>query len=177
MNKRLAPLILAAFIMDGCAFFRNPTVISIAASIAETATTYGVSNDLQNHPKNRPAYEASLQALNLLLLSEKYDPASLKSALANLPIKELKGTQGALIISGVVNVFQLAIRPGDTNSVLYEINSEAAVAAVGKAIRDGIQTALLMNPPPAAGAVAAPRAAPPTPALDYRISPTKNRRI
>lgn len=135
-----AALLLVMF-MVGCKTAPTDTQkIAFAAALAKSAVVMGVGYDLQANPEHRVAYEVAEQSLNMLLKNGNYDAAKLAAALQSLPVKELKGTQGALIISGAVSVFELA------TSTFFDPSSSQAVFAVGTAVRDGLATALATTP-------------------------------
>ena len=168
--KQLTIGLLLAFVLTGCKT-RTPTQnIAFAAALAKSATVMGVGYDLTANPDHRQAYEIAVQSLNLVLRSGNYDSKALAAALANLPVKELKGTQGALIVAGAVSVFELA------TATFLDIESSAAVFAVATAVRDGLEAALASTPTaptPAMRSVPLPSPAAPS----YKIPTAYRRKI
>jgi hypothetical protein len=142
------PLVLAIGIIAavisipmGCRNLDKQQRLEAAAALAEEAAFAGASVDLYQHPGHWIHYNACYMALGRLISAQDYSPAKLKQALAQLPIKELKGYAGSLVVSEGVFVFDLMV------AVFYDPASVPAVERIAKAIHAGLGRALGVNPP------------------------------
>lgn len=97
-------LILLAILagLTGCASVPPEQRIARMATLAELAAYTGSSVDLTAHPDHKVYYEASLAALDGLLQSANYDPTAFARALQQLPVKELRGDTGAIVVNSAV---------------------------------------------------------------------------
>lgn len=130
-NLILLPLLLLLSLSPGCKTVSNETVINDIAAIANVATFTGVSIDLRNNPTHLAYYRAAREALTTLIESGNVSPSQLAAALQQLPIKELSGDDGTLIIGAAVTLYTRAMTRVDIDQSL--LAKEIAVA-----VRDGI---------------------------------------
>jgi hypothetical protein len=166
------PLLVSAFciltsaLLLGCASVgSNPAAdaqrIQRLSTVAEIAAFSGTTYWLQSHPADRVYFAASLAALDALLKDRNYDPQALTAALSSLPIKQLQGDKGALIVSAATILYD-----GYASEVV-NLDKATYIAPVISAIRNGLFRAL--NPgqalpakagdpgtPPSGGSSAAP---------------------
>jgi hypothetical protein len=157
-----ALLIITAAVLVFCTGCKTTTSneqnIQLAATIARTAATAGTIYDLRAHPEHRVGLEAGVLALDMLIKDENYDPAALTDALSKLPIQVFQGQDGALIVTGIVSVFDLF------TSTQFDVQSRPATKAMLTAIRDGVKAGL---------AATANRAWKPTVKPNYTIEPVR----
>ena len=85
----------------------DPAVLEL---VAEDAAAIGGSTFLQANPQYRPAFQLARTSLKALLAAGNGTPADLKAALDSLPIAQLKGNQGAVIVSSAVTLIDIAGR-------------------------------------------------------------------
>lgn len=83
----------------------DPVVLE---SVAHDAALLGTQITLQTNPQYRPAFDQARLALALIVATHSGSPADLQLALANLPVKELQGTNGAVAVRGATLVISLA---------------------------------------------------------------------
>src|SRR5258708_36130060 len=131
------------------------------ATIAELAAFSGTTYWLSGHPLDRQYFAVSLAALDSLLKDRNYDPQALTAALSSLPVRQLQGDKGALIVSAATILYD-----GYASEVV-NLDKATYIAPVIAAIRNGLFRAL--NPgqalpakagdpgtPPSGGSSAAP---------------------
>jgi len=83
----------------------DPAVLQgIAQSAASTASYIY----LQSNPQDRDKFVLAQKSLQALIASGSGDVAGLQNALTTLPIKQLQGTQGAIIVANAVTVINIA---------------------------------------------------------------------
>jgi len=146
-----AALILTAGLTTGCKTTSNadgtttktvdPIVLQV---IAQDASAVGTSVFLQTNPQYRPAFELARTSIKALLAAGNGSPADLQAALAGLPLAQLKGTQGALIVSSAVTLIDLAgrqLQAADKKQVWATY-----VQPVAQGIADGLDQALGPTP-------------------------------
>jgi len=127
----------------GCTWFKTSSAqkqIALASTLAYEATFIGVTLDLKAHPDRRPSY-AVAQGFLSTFITTNTGYGDLAVALQKLPIKELKGENGALIVSGIVTIYSLA-----KESFIDVANTPPWIAGVGGAIDRGLKDALAMSP-------------------------------
>ncbi len=148
----LALCLLPLALLTGCASIgSNPAAdaqrIQRVSTIAELAAFTGTEYWLKDHPQDRPYFALSLAALDSLLKDRNYDPQALSEALASLPIKQLQGEQGTLIVSAATILYDAyAAEAVNLDKAIY-------IAPVIAAIRNGLFRALNPGtalPPPIA---------------------------
>jgi hypothetical protein len=114
MKKHLLSLLaVIALTLTGCTTTQtgktipDPTVLRITA---QEAAALGGQFWLSNHPQDRQAFILAQTSLKALIATGNGSPAELQSALASLPIKELNGTNGSVIVAGAVVLIDAAGR-------------------------------------------------------------------
>lgn len=131
MNKILA---LACLLM-GCSTVPSNQTAQLAG-IAEVAAFTGTAYYLADHPEKAPIFEAAKQALDGLIADGNSDPAAFSKALASLPIKELKGDKGAIMVGAAVILW-------DTYAgQITKLDQAKKVLPVIQAVRNGLARAL-----------------------------------
>lgn len=162
MTKRLTFALpaLLAFLL-GCTTTGDSTLLRFVAARAGDAARIAVIADLQANPSHRLPIQAGLVALDALIQSGKYSSAEFKAVLQQLPIKEFRGTQGALVLEGSLLVFDLV------TMFAYDITTVPAVQEVMLSVREGISAGL--GVPVAATAQVASRAGPPDKLIPIRV--------
>lgn len=137
-------IILASVIISlcGCSIFKpaQPTEtqrIERVAAIAELAAYTGTALRLVDHPEDRPKF---LAASDALAAATTTDPAALQRVLATLPVKELRGEKGAVIVGAAVLLYETELKR------LTSIDQSSFVGAVSKSVRSGIARALVDIP-------------------------------
>jgi hypothetical protein len=104
---------LGAFSFTGCASSNSQTPEQRAARVAmvaELAAYSGTTVYLEKHPDKRPYFVAANAALGNLLSSTNVTPAQLAEALQGLPVRELQGSQGSLIVGNAVILYDSLLR-------------------------------------------------------------------
>lgn len=111
--KNLVSLVVMVWLMAGCALHTppNPNVpdpwLNTIEVLARNASYIGARWDLLEHPEHAAKYRAAAKGLKALLQDGTYDAAQFQETLASLPA--LTGDQGALVISGGLAVYGLAV--------------------------------------------------------------------
>lgn len=135
-------VLLLVVLLTGCSIFKpsQPTDaqrIARVSAIAELAAYTGTALRLTDHPEDRAKFQA---ASDSLAASTSNDPAALQRVLAALPVKELKGEKGAVIVGAAVLLYEAEL------SRLTSIDQTSLAAAVSVSIRSGINRALQAVP-------------------------------
>jgi len=114
------------------------------------------SKNFPAHPEARPQFELARTSLRALIAGGSFDGAQLTAALQGLPIQELQGAQGSLIVGEAVILWD---QYGQQLARLDKAQIFATyVLPVAKSILDGLDMAL--GPPsPSSGATSATPAA------------------
>jgi hypothetical protein len=154
MRLKALTLALCALIFAGCATTQTPQTpeqrAQQLAGIANVAAWVGTVEHLKQHPKDRPYFVAAEVALARLVNSANATPADLAAALQALPVKELRGPYGVIIIAAVVTISEGAFsrEPIEQNAYLRKII---------EAIRDGIKSGCAQDSPAGARGAYGPR--------------------
>lgn len=140
MKSSLALSLLAAAIL-----FPSCTTVQreVTAKILARRATYEV---LRAKPEYKPAFVATVTAIDALLLDETIDRAAFTLALQNLKIHELKGAEGALIIADILDIIDIAI---EDKPLLGEglPQLRAITKSLSEGIAGGIALASALAPP------------------------------
>lgn len=129
--------------LTGCSIFRpatEPTAaqrIERVSAIAELAAYTGTAVRLVDHPEDRAKFQAAADALGA---ASAGDSTALQRVLSTLPVKELKGDKGAIIIGAAVLLYETELKR------LTTIDQTSLVGAVSASIRAGITRALTQFP-------------------------------
>lgn len=135
MKHIIASLALVALLITGCATNSTVDWRSDIATTANLAAYVGASVDLQDNPERRPAWVAAEVLLGSIIKDDDYTPSQLVAALEGLPVKELRGGKGTLVVGSAVILWtRLAAR--------IDIDRTELVKVVVPAVRAGIQQAL-----------------------------------
>lgn len=112
--KKILPLIAAAALFaTGCTTTQtgsktvDPAILRL---VAQEAAAVGSTVWLQGHPNDREAFTLARTSLRALIATGTGSPADLQAALASLPISQLQGSGGAVIVSGAVVLLDAAGR-------------------------------------------------------------------
>lgn len=136
----LAALMAAALMTGtGCSTLTHQERVANLADISNMAAYVGTGLHLEQAPQDAPYFEAAVKALDKFAGDGEWKPADLAEALKALPVDQLSGSKGAILIVGGVQLYD---RAADR---LLKLNTGGEVAAVAMAIRDGIETALLAH--------------------------------
>lgn len=132
--------------LSGCASTPKPTEdqverISRAATVAEIAAYTGAGFWLLEHPGDRDKVTLAISALDGLSSTNGYSGLALAQALSILPIKELKGEKGSLLVGAAVLLYETEL------SRLTPIEQGPYVAIMTGRIRAGLQRALDQTKP------------------------------
>lgn len=107
-TKLTALALIVCVLFTGCATNTQSNPEQTARRIgvvAESAAFVGTTYYLQKHPDERPKFEAAYAAVVLLNGGTNASAAQLSEALEGLPIKELKGDQGALYVGSAMILY------------------------------------------------------------------------
>lgn len=109
----LACGLLTLTLATGCATTGGggpPISPQSVGTVAEVAAYTGTQVYLRDHPTERPKFEAALAALAVLKAGTNATPAQVQEALDKLPIKQLQGDKGTIIISTAVILYDSLAR-------------------------------------------------------------------
>jgi len=107
---RVLPLLLVVGLLaaPGCVTGpdgkRVPDV-QLMQSVAKDASYLGTTFYLRAQPQDRPLFLLARDSLATLIAAGSFSPDQLSQALSNLPIRELKGEQGELIVGAAVTLW------------------------------------------------------------------------
>lgn len=111
----------------------DPIVLQL---VAQDATAVGATMLLQQKPEYRPQLELARMSVKALLATGNGSPAELQAALSGLPIKQLQGNQGALIVTSAVTLIDAA------GARLKAVDSKQVWASYVQPIAQGIANGL-----------------------------------
>jgi hypothetical protein len=77
-------------------------VAKSAAYLGTEIYLQGIPPGVPGHPEARPAFEAARNSLAALVAAGTFSASDLTAALQNLPVKELQGAQGSLVVGEAV---------------------------------------------------------------------------
>lgn len=130
----------------------DPVVLT---AIAQDAAYVGATITLKSNPQYRPEFELTRLALEQLIAAGSGSPSDLQAALAKLPIKELQGQNGAILVQQAVVVLNAA------RAKLAELDKAQVYSGYVQPIAQGLLAGLdqaLGVPPSAPAAPPVPRA-------------------
>lgn len=148
---KILPLIALACLLIGCKSvpqvstvngvsvtnFVNVPDSERISKIAGNAAQVGSFAYLRAKPGDRVYFVLANENLKSLINSSNYDAGALSSALSSLPIKELKGEQGAIVVMTAQMIVEDAL-----DSAKDVVTKRELVAAVLFKVQAGIQRAL-----------------------------------
>lgn len=139
LMKTLFPVIVAIGLLlpTACTTLQR----EVTAKIIARRATYEV---LKGHPQYKPAFVASVTAIDSLLLDETINREAFTLALQNLKINELKGAEGTLIIADILDLIDIAI---EDKPLLGE--GLPRLRELTKSISEGIALGIALATPPA----------------------------
>lgn len=105
-------------------------------TVAELAAFTGTSAWLIKHPDDRKYFEASLAAVEVLAANGNASPEKLAAALAQLPIKELQGSEGTLIVGSAVILYDAYVADH------VDLDANVYLRPVIDGVRNGLARAL-----------------------------------
>jgi len=138
MRKALAALAaLTLLVTTSCTTLQQDAASKI---ISRRATIELISH----HPEYRPAFTASVLAIDLLLKRETVTRAEMVAAIQALKIRELKGPQGALLVSDILDIIDIAVtdKPWFSEG-LPRLRS--VLVAVADGISDGLALTIMAD--------------------------------
>lgn len=107
--------------------------------IAKIAARRGTVEALRRHPEYRLAFEATATGLDQLLLQDQVDYQQLHQVLAQLPIKELRGDEGALLVADAIDLYDASL------GRVLRLNETSRLRPIAEALRDGIRGGLALT--------------------------------
>jgi hypothetical protein len=143
MKTILALIAALALFATGCKTNSTDTQkVARVAVVAEMAAFSGTSVYLKAHPENRPYFNIARESLHALAATNGITPASFAEALKGLPIKELQGDTGTLVVGNAVVLYDMLARE--------HVNLDANIwlRPVVESVERGMARAL-ETPPPA----------------------------
>lgn len=160
----LCGLPAAMLLFCGCASTANSPWVPAAGLIAQVAAREGTLARLRAHPEELAAFEVGHAALGKIVEGDQWDPATLKAALAQLPVSQLAGGQSVLFIGDLVQLW-------DATSPELTAESAPALQAVVVGVYRGVGQALELQAGATRAALTPASASkvPPRPAKKLRI--------
>lgn len=128
------------FLSTGCGTVPKEEQLRQMTTIAELASYTGARFHLIDNPQDRAFFEASKEALDVMLRDGDYDPGAFALALQGLPVDELKDDKGTLIIGAAVILWD------SYSSRVFDLDKEQYIRPVIVAVRNGLARALLASP-------------------------------
>ena len=80
----------------------------VLTAIAQDAAYVGTTITLQTNPQYRPAFDQARLALEGLVAAGSGSPSDLQDVLSRLPVKQLQGTNGAIVVQQAVVILNAA---------------------------------------------------------------------
>lgn len=117
----------------------------VLQAVAQEAASVGATFWMQAHPENRAEFELARTSLRSLVAAGNGSVADLQQALSDLPIKQLSGSSGQVIVSGAVVLIDAA------GKELAKLDSAGVwsfyVQPVAQGLLAGLDQALGSGPP------------------------------
>lgn len=133
----LCILSLCLSLWTGCATTSNDrTAIERIGNVAELAAYTGAALHLVDHPEGAGRIGLAINALDNLASTNGFNAIALSQALSQLPIKELSGEKGHILIGAAVLLYEAEL------SQLTPIEQPPYVQAVATRVRAGLYRAL-----------------------------------
>lgn len=129
----------------GCATTGDPATdeqrVKRAAAYLELGTETAVTQLLIKYPKLEPYSAAAVEALDLLLAEEDYDPDSLIARLRALKVDELNDPRVMNAVRSVIKLYQV-----EADSLLErKMDANIYIRPLLQAFRNGVQSAIDQN--------------------------------
>jgi hypothetical protein len=115
-------------------------VAKSAVYVGTTVWLKGVPPGLPAHPEDREAFETARTSLQTLIAAGSFSAGDLSAALQSLPIKELQGDTGSLIVGEAVILWDQYGRQLASLDKALVFNTY--ILPVAKSILDGLNLAL-----------------------------------
>ena len=109
---------------------------------AEIAALNGTYLYLLDHPEKRDTFNAAATALGTLVQEKNGDPVTLRSALAMLPVNELRSGKAAILVANVELLLE------EYSGKPMDIDTPPRVRALTQGVHAGITKAVEMLVPP-----------------------------
>lgn len=132
-----------AVILSGCA---TTSKTQRWATIAKIAARRGTVETVKSHPEYRIYFATAAEGIDALLLTNSISYDALLSELRKLPIKELKGDEGALLFRDAVDLYDAAL--GD----VLRLKDGSGLRVIAQSLVAGIREGLVLAGPPSPGA-------------------------
>lgn len=141
MKTRMAIPAALVVLLTGCVTINGPRdPLAHYQAEAKIASYLTAALYLDNHPEDRPIFEAVREGISGYLDAEIFDPVLLASYLRkNLPVKELKSERAGIFLTAGLMIFQDA-----TGTITIE--TPPIVKAFMLGIREGLDLALANQP-------------------------------
>ena len=136
IKTQLMSLLLVLGLAAGCATLTDSDKISRMTTVAALAAYTGASIDLVDNPDHKATYEATVALLSMLLDTQDYDPIKFAEAIRQLPVKELKGDKGVIIIGAAIILWDQYARE------VTHLDRATYIAPVIRGVTDGLRRAL-----------------------------------
>lgn len=140
MKKQILVSCLAVTLFTGCALFSNTSTqdqkLAEIKNLSYAASSLGTQLALKQNPQWRMQFDLAYTTLDSLVNSKRITGLTLRSILAQLPIKELKSDSARIVIEAATVLYDTSV--GDK----INIENSPYVLAAATGIRDGMKIAL-----------------------------------
>lgn len=106
------------------------------AAIAGVAAYTGCSIDLNDNPDRLVMYKASKVALDSLIKDENYTPYAFRDALSQLPVRQLAGYKGTLMVGSAVRLWD------SYKDQVVNLDGSVFIKPILMSVRDGLRDAI-----------------------------------
>lgn len=141
--KKLAPLVISACLaLFACSCGTARTTGTVdpyeeAAAVAELAAYVGTVVRLSSNPEERPIFEAVAIGLAAAIEAEDYDPVRFMEVLRDLPVRQIKSDEAAIIIGSSVILWER------TSRRILRLDTSNSVKPILEAVYFGMRRALV----------------------------------
>lgn len=135
-----------AVALPACVTHPNVPDVALMQAVAKNAAYVGTRLYLQNQPQKRPGFELARMSLRALIAAGQFSTDDLTKALQSLPIKELQGDTGSVIVGAAITLWDAYGR--QLASLDKEKVFKSHVLPVAQSILAGFDLALGPAPPP-----------------------------
>ena len=134
---------LAAFIASGCATIKDKSEAESRrlSSIARITSFTAAAIYLDRNPQDAKYFVLARNGVEVLLAGGEITPEALREALAQLPIGEMKADSAAIVVTAAILLVE-------ESGIASPIETPEGAKAVALGVRDGLNLALALQPPP-----------------------------
>lgn len=140
----LAMVLSASLLTTGCATTGNPpsqTQVQSTAAVVEAAAQIGVFFAVREEPNTKGYFEVAATIIGIAIADGAYEPATLKKALEDITVNELKEPEALLAITTAISVYEAYFGQTVSQKLDKNVYVKPVLAALKRGIEFGIKLA------------------------------------